>query len=352
MSKHNQKGTVLEQVVASLHNAQGAQVQTNVRLPAVGNPKRKREIDVLLIAYPFGYPSYFAIECKNHDNVIGAKEIDAFIGKLQDVNMPCQQGIFVAREGYTKGAVERGKKAGLNLLTIHGLSKDGLSSLLRQAVQSVMYVIPEVLQITVANTNDTFSVPQDMLFFDDSGEAVGAVPDLIWHAWDSGEIPSELGERHVDLIVPDGWFQLADGEKQLPLAVSAQVLVRGCVITLDGAATEHLLLKNPEQTLQKLQTVVTFDTSQTKYPLLTFGSEAEWETYWSSRPEPVKLAIGRIRVPRIRLGSIYWPPSRKAQVALAEFLRVNGRDPLDKEKLTEFMTTIEGDDLSAAWDEF
>jgi len=67
----------------------------------MGAKGKKREIDVLLTRDVAGYLVRLAIECKNEGKPIGAKEIDAFIGKLQYVGIPVQHGIFVSASGYT-----------------------------------------------------------------------------------------------------------------------------------------------------------------------------------------------------------------------------------------------------------
>lgn len=58
--------------MAVMHGSPGLLVERNVLLPAVGNPGRKRETDVLLTSAVAGYRVRFAIECKNEKGVVQA----------------------------------------------------------------------------------------------------------------------------------------------------------------------------------------------------------------------------------------------------------------------------------------
>ncbi len=80
-----------------MHDHPGVTVERNRRLPPASGLGGKREIDVLITAIVAGYPVQMAVECKN--------EADAFIGKLQHVGIPPQQGIYISANGYTTGAI-------------------------------------------------------------------------------------------------------------------------------------------------------------------------------------------------------------------------------------------------------
>src|SRR5947209_2491928 len=98
------KGRIIEAIVASMHESDGAKVERNVKLPPLGSQEPTREIDVLLSSEVCGYPVRWAFECKNWKKRIGVEYIDAFVGKLQDIGIPAQFGIFVTTSDYSKGA--------------------------------------------------------------------------------------------------------------------------------------------------------------------------------------------------------------------------------------------------------
>lgn len=56
------------------------QPETWVRLPATSNPKRTRELDVLLRHQVTGDPVLVVFECKNERKPVGVEYVDAFFG--------------------------------------------------------------------------------------------------------------------------------------------------------------------------------------------------------------------------------------------------------------------------------
>src|SRR5579885_1210077 len=146
------KGRIVERIVALMHDQPGVTVQRNQFLPPVGRKGKKREIDVLITAVVVGYPVRMAIECKNEGRAIDSPGIEAFAAKLQDVGIAPQHGIFVSASGYTADAVERAKTVGMRTLTLRGLRDEDLLGSIFDAFQSVIYLLLQVLNVTVTNT--------------------------------------------------------------------------------------------------------------------------------------------------------------------------------------------------------
>src|SRR4051794_40207647 len=106
------KGRLVEQIAAMLHETPDVTLESNARIPSLqGNGSR--EIDVLISCEVAGYSVRLAIECKNEKDPIGVERIDAFIGKLKDVGIPVQQGIYISASGYTAGAIRRARVEGI-----------------------------------------------------------------------------------------------------------------------------------------------------------------------------------------------------------------------------------------------
>lgn len=351
MAKSNskEKGRLLESVVAALHRHPGVDVQQNVRLQVL-NGSRKREIDVLMTTTIAGYPVRLAIECKNHRNRIGAPEIDAYLGKLQDIGIPSQLGIYVTVKGYTKGALERARKAGLRVLTLQGLSEDGLSARVADAIQSVVYLLPVISKMTVKNNAKTATPTESLSFFDKNGNFVGTIPDLILQAWITGHIPSTIGTHSLDFQIPDGWVQRIGSLVEAPISISAEVLVQGNVIVMPGYAENYQLVDSESNEVEKFNTNLNFDTTQNQFPLHVFESEEDLEQFWDDRTEPAKLIIGRIRLPRARLGNLYWPPSQRVMDSLNEMMKDPNHQNLDANAMQDLFAELEGGDLSSVWD--
>ncbi len=185
---NKQKGNLVEEIAAMMHDCVGVKVERNVFLtPVNGDPRRKREIDVLLTSYVAGYPVRLAIECKNEAEVTGVEHIGAFIDKLDDVGIPHQQGVFISATGYTSGAIDRAKAKGIRTLALTGLTEDRLSAAVSDAWQYLVYLLPVIKQVSV--TNHVAEAPPEIFDFqNEQGELCGFLPDLIWFQWQNREI--------------------------------------------------------------------------------------------------------------------------------------------------------------------
>jgi len=343
------KGRLVELIVASLHDVSGVKVERNVRLPAKESSRRKPEIDVLITSYIAGYPVRIAIECKNYKSPVGAPKINEFIGKLNDVGIPLQHGIFVSINGFTRGAIERAQKEGIRTLILTGLTEDRLSVELQRAFQSVVYLLPVAGAGVEAQVAHTELPGQMMVFYDDAGSVCGTVLDLIWGKWQEGYPPSSIGEYRYKLEIPSRWHQIVDGETDVVKNITAIVQVQGLVVTIPGESSHHLLVDAAGQKVERFGITVSFDTSKSKYPVRTFHTEDELNEFIDRRPEAVKLTIGRIRLPRVRFGPIFWPPSERVASVLSRLTEAYKAGEI-AELRSEDLAGIEGDDLRTVWE--
>ena len=76
------KGNLVEQIITQMHRVRGVTVEPNARLKSKRNPKRRREIDVLLTARVAGYEVRIAFECKNYKKVPDVVKIGEFADNL------------------------------------------------------------------------------------------------------------------------------------------------------------------------------------------------------------------------------------------------------------------------------
>lgn len=347
--KSSIKGKILEMVVAELHENPNIKVERNVRLPTVRNPARKREIDVLVSGSFAGYPTRIAIECKNRANILDVEFIDAFIGKLNDVGIPTQQGIFVSPIGFTKGAIERADEVGITTLIFQGLTSDRLSEKIDKAIQSVIYLIAEITSLSVAcNIKETENSFQLWFLYDQEKIIQGSIPELIWKQWINERLPSTLGEHEVEVIVPDEMRLYVDGRLERVISAKAKIKIVGLHISIVGEATQHSLINPSNQKSSKFKTTVKFDVSQRSFPVTTLDNEDDLQKFLKQRSEVIKLTIGRMRLPRIRFYSLYWPLSERAIRVLTALIfqcQAEGRKLSEQE-----LASIEGSDLNAIWD--
>lgn len=292
------KGSIVEEITAWLHDWPEVQVERNVWLPSRGDPNRKREIDVLVTAQITGYLVRVAIECKNESTPIGSGLMDAFAGKLQDVGIPCQQGIYVSASGYTKNAIRRAEDDGIRVLTLRGLSSDGLKSCITTtAHQSVAFILAQVTEVAF-ETASPEPLPHIPLFLDQTGRLCGTIPHLIADMWRTGSIPPALGEHRITIPIPDGWKPVSAGHyvQFIKREIQAAVHVRGLTFTVEGTAEQYSLVDAATRQSQKVGIKAFFKSAGGRYPLTIIDDENDLKRLTS---RPGMSTVVRIKVPRI-----------------------------------------------------
>ena len=349
------KGRLVEEIVASLHTYSNVKVERNRKLPVhdpSGKSKRKREVDVLLTSYVAGYPIQFVIECKNEKNEIGSPLIDSFIGKLDDLGIPCQSGIFVSASGFNDEAVERAKKKGIKLLTLIGLRKDGYSALISEAVQSIVHLMLSIEEMSV--TSREIYISYDALTFcNEKGDYLGSVPDLVYKKWINEKGLSKIGAYEWKFEPPLNCFQMVEGNirptSSTMETINVKVQISGIVIFISGQAEQHYLVSPLDNKVEKGKVNVSFEKMEGKYPIKTFKSESELESFIENRPEAVKFTVGRIKLPRILSGISYWPPSeRAAKIIISQMSAFMAGKISDPRPFN--LADIEGTDLRTIWE--
>lgn len=343
-SKSSAKGKLVEMIVATMHDSPDVRVERNVRLPAVRSPRRKREIDILISGSMAGYPIRIAIECKNYEAVVDIPYIDAFIGKLQDVGLATQQGIFVSVHGFTSGALERAREAGIVPLLLTGLTKDRLAVEIGKAVQSAIYLLLDITKLEI----DKVSLGALLwLLYDQNGIIKGSLPDLVWKKWIEGFPESVLGEYEFEIDIPPNRYHYINNMLHPISSAKVNIKVIGLVVDFQGQVSQHALINPLDNEVNKFNANVSFDMQGGTYPVTTFCNEDGLQKYLHDLPGSVKLN-NRIRLPRIRFSSIYWPLSKSSVTkvaALGEICQQEGRLATVEE-----LMQIEGDDIKAIWE--
>jgi len=344
------KGSIVEKIAAWLYEAPGVIVQRNARLPMLGSQGRTREIDVLLTTYIADHRVQLAIECKNEAGPIGAPRVDAFRGKLEAVGIPPSLGIYISARGYTRGALETARVAGIKALTLEGLSADRLSVEAAQAFRSVVVHLPDVTRVWLANDVEEpiDDVNEAFLFFDKTGQPAGTVQDFVWQAWQTGEMKPQVGRTVLPLEIPGGWYNVIAGRKQTVRFMSVVVDILALVMTDEGEAYVPTLVSTEGEGMVRYGLSATFRPLSGRYRLETFDTEESLHEFLASRGL-VHIAH-RIRSPRIRFwNTMFWPPSQRVADVIAEQMQAfeNGEIPDPRPFSFE---QLEGSDLSAVWE--
>lgn len=354
--KHNapkgssrEKGDVLEKIIAEMHDVPNVKIERNQWLPSIDGSTRTREIDVLITSQVSGFPVRIAIECKNEKKTTDIEKIDAFIGKLQDIGIPIQHGVFVSTSRYASGAIEHAKRVGIRTFLLKDIS-DQLSKSVKESIQSVIYLLLTITNIGVLNDISDNAPLSEILFFrDDEGKFCGSIPDLIWDKWIKGEIPYTIGKSEIQLSLPVGWHQIVQGKKANVKSIKVDINVTAIVLTLHGTLNHYQLIDAKDGKIEKNQIKASFNPTPGTYPIHEFGTEKDLSSYLENQ-EGISLSIGRFRLPRIRWLSIYWPPSKKAMLALARIQQ----EKTVQEQIFDMsvipLADIEGDNLNAIWE--
>src|ERR1035437_9816242 len=107
-SNPDPKWREFEQLAAEIQRqlAPDARVETNVKL----HGKRTgidRQIDILVQQTVGQYPIRIIIDCKDYKKPVDVKELEAFMGMVEDVG--ANKGAMVAPSGFTSTAKQRAK---------------------------------------------------------------------------------------------------------------------------------------------------------------------------------------------------------------------------------------------------
>lgn len=338
-------GDVLEDLVALLHESPGIDVQKRVCLPVQHQSGRKREIDILISGHLSGYPISVAIECKNYRKPIGVSLIDEFKGKLEDVGIPVQQGIFVTSGRFTAGALDRAKTIGMKTLQLSGLTSDRLAQEVYDAFQSVVFLLADITKISVLAKS---SSELELFLIDSGGNPTGYLMDLVWLKWRDGDIPREIGEHSVELDLPQNW-SLSTSDKPAGTP-SASVYVSGLVVTVPGTASNVALEDQPSGLIERFRIKATFDTSQQSYPVTVARTEQQLQEVIDA-PARAHVVV-RIPLPRIRINGLNWPPSDRTLAEIAYLSHRAFRAGYGFRDLSNILDLgrIEGQDLRTMWE--
>ena len=218
------------------------------------------------------------------------------------------------------------------------------------AIQSLVYILLTIKKIQITNDIDSPGSAGEILFFwDDDGKLKGSVPDLVWGMWCDGELEMKLGSYSIDIELPSGWQEVVGGKIAKVARILIDYQVTGHVVDFPGDLDQHQLVDQLSGQITRYQVEATFDPPDGKYPVRIFSSENDVKTALMSRAL-LQIALGRVRLPRIRWMSLYWPPSQKAMSTLVSHLKSSLESGEEFDISAIGIEGIEGSDLKALWD--
>jgi len=119
MTKQIRDSEKFERLTAEIFNAlrnnpRYESVDHDVMLPGKDGP---RQIDIVLRGKVGPVESLVIIECKDYNKNVSVEAVDKLHSVIQDVN--AQQGILVSSKGFSKTAIQKAKRLGIQLFTAH-----------------------------------------------------------------------------------------------------------------------------------------------------------------------------------------------------------------------------------------
>ena len=105
--------------------AKGESVLSAVQNPSEGRPKKKRDVDVLLITFEDGDRIRVAYEAKDEKRRVGIGRVEEYLGKYFSAKgrVPVERLVMVSRKGFTKDAKTKAWENGVKTLTLDEAKK-------------------------------------------------------------------------------------------------------------------------------------------------------------------------------------------------------------------------------------
>jgi hypothetical protein len=136
--------------IHQLIEADGVEVIWNDKIPDPDNPRQPRQIDITIRRDG----RLALVECRIHKSKQGVKWIEELKGRKDSLN--ADSVIAVSASGFTKGAIEKSKRFGIILRTLHNLSETEIKKWgTETVVKAVFYEF--------TNTIFTMRVPRSAL---------------------------------------------------------------------------------------------------------------------------------------------------------------------------------------------
>lgn len=304
MAKHNDKGKLLEDIICELHSSKNIKIEKNVFFEPLNGNKKKREIDVLITADILGYKSYIVFECKNKNNKIGSKEIDSFYGKLEHLGLLRHQPIFISTKGFTPGAKESAKSKQIKLLVLEGLTQDGMSKEISDAIFSAIYLFPIVKSPGIVSSKN--SEDEDFfLFYDKNGEYKCSFLDLVLEDW-LNKKELKIGEYTYSCENTNELYQKENDILRQPiLSIEVELQIVALVFIKRIKASKNYLL-NEENKMEKLKLNLNY-INNSEGDFILFKSEDELDKYLNEQKENIKIKTNSIKIPKVKFENAFYP---------------------------------------------
>jgi len=223
------------------------EAKIELRKKILGKSNTSREIDVYA-EIPLGFHTYkTAIECKNYNDTIGIETVDAFLGKLQDIEV--DKGILVTKSGYTGPAKKSAREHGLDLIELRKPAEEDWQGRLKVIhIQMQMYY-PEIYNIELKTDRkelvgkEMAGLANELILTDENGNLYKDLNQIIQE-----NINNDWTEEQkvANVIFEKLYFLKVNNEKIPVKGFSFKYCFHKTPqeIIIDGERTVELIMKN------------------------------------------------------------------------------------------------------------
>jgi hypothetical protein len=179
-----------------------------------------RQIDITVKQKVGQYNILIAIDCKDYKTPVDVGEVEAFKSKVKDIH--ANKGVMVAANGFTGTAKRIGEEAALNLYRLIDTEAHDWKTYVSIPVicdfrrMQFQFLIPQFL----ASLD-----PKEIVLYNSNHHRLGATATLLLTRWNSGELPSELGE-HKNIPVSKVPTTILHEGRFLEVNILANIMVK------------------------------------------------------------------------------------------------------------------------------
>lgn len=342
---NKKKWQVVEEIVASLFKDASVTIEKNKRLKSIRRNEVKagyREVDVLVSGKLAGQMVNIVIECKDKAKKVGSPEIDAFIGKLQDIGLPTQTSIFITTGRFSKHAISRATDVGMKTLILDEKNLSSTKRAILSAIQSRIFMLCSIKNIGFLS--DDRIPDENFKFFDKNGKFYGTLPDLIWNVWTKFPQLSTCGEYSCEIQIPEEIKYMENGAKNSIRNIAVVYKVTAFLYREEGKVESYSLKNAETEKVEKFLIQSKFSNDESKQVPLHIDSEKALHKLINESGN-IKVTFNRVKLPKIVMNKgLLWPPSKSMVEYYKNFGPSISEDNLDKISTSPLNTFWDFDD--------
>lgn len=165
------------------------------------NSGRRRQIDVLVRQQVGQYEIQIAIECKDTKSKVGAPDVEAFVGKLDDVGV--QKGVMVCPHGFSAPAKKTALAKRIDLYS--PVDTEPHKWQVNPTIPAICDFRSASMAFNISSNHPSpFCLPGDFcsecVAYDKEGNELGTMLDAAISKWNDGHFPTEPGEYNLPVF--------------------------------------------------------------------------------------------------------------------------------------------------------